>query len=202
MNDPEIKRMIERLRERFGDWLEEMEFRGVVYHEAGHAVAAMVRRVDFDTVTIVPTADYVGCLFWGPGPQPIERVIREWAPQELRAFDESDVRAIDDRIVVALAGPIAEARLVGRRNDASAETDDRIVRHLAWAIDWEYLGAEVADGTSGPVNEGYLRQQRVNGLREEARTLVLDQWPVVDRVVAELVAHRTLSQDKIRELVG
>ena len=79
------------------------------YHEAGHAVAAIVEKRYLRLVTIVPTKDSVGlCSTSGLQSQ----------------------RRFESEIIVSLAGPIAEKHFCGN-NLANSEHDHKMTLELA-----------------------------------------------------------------------
>ena len=164
----------------------------VAFHEAGHAVAAWVRRVPFDVVTIVKGEGYLGRLCWRDTPIPELRSSPFWLPEELRSLTPTAVGLIDDRIVVTYAGSLAGSEFIRKPEDGLGEQDREIAQRLVDKIDVEYLGGEYPEGASGPVDEPYLRHQRLVTLKKEAERIVTSHWAVT-AVANMLLERRTLS---------
>jgi hypothetical protein len=95
--------------------------RRTAYHEAGHAIAALQLGLPFRYVTVVAKDDYLGCVLhrmrrsFRPDLEPPPRVLVE----------------LDNRIVCALSGVTAEAKLIGRMNHVGASSDYRMAADLA-----------------------------------------------------------------------
>ncbi|MFO0807443.1 MAG: M50 family metallopeptidase [Gemmataceae bacterium] len=87
--------------------------RATAYHEAGHAVAALVLGRSITKVSIRPNRERLGICAFGKA---ITRPSKDWIEQE---------------ILISLAGMAAEARLTGVYARDSAERDLRYVRDLA-----------------------------------------------------------------------
>lgn len=83
------------------------------YHEAGHAVVAMMLDRPIRFVSVLPRREYLGLCGFGKA---VFRPSKDWLEQE---------------ILIALAGMAAEARHTGEYCRASAERDLRSVRRLA-----------------------------------------------------------------------
>lgn len=83
------------------------------YHEAGHAVVALLMDRPVRFVSVLPSRDYLGLCGLGKG---VFRPTKDWLEQE---------------ILISLAGMAAEARHSGEYARAAAERDLRYVRRLA-----------------------------------------------------------------------
>lgn len=98
------------------------ELECTAYHEAGHAVAAWRLGRRFGRVTIKPDLLTLGQC----------RILKDprFTLQDHR--EPAFWKLVEDRIVISLAGPIAEAKFRGRPNRAAAEGDMQIVEKLLW----------------------------------------------------------------------
>lgn len=87
------------------------------HHEAGHAVAAWRQAIAFKYVTIAadPKAGSLGHIVHRPA---------KWFHPDSDSSDRTILRA-QRRIVVALAGQIAERKFYGRRPQYGMEADNR-----------------------------------------------------------------------------
>src|SRR5439155_12145082 len=83
------------------------------YHEAGHAVIALALGRTIHKVSALPNRERLGECRFGKG--------------NARAADDW----IEREILIALAGPAAEARFTGTFADEEAKEDLRFVRRLA-----------------------------------------------------------------------
>lgn len=161
---------------------EARRLRATAYHEAGHAVArfALGRRID--RATIVPdeedqTLGHVqGRILLRS--EKLEAGIGEFDTLRER-------KAAEDAIVSALAGPIAEAKLTGRRNLLGASGDDRSVDDVAEALHGR-----------GDVASAYIGY-----LEALARGTVETLWYLVEALAAELLLRETLSGAAVHRLL-
>ena len=83
------------------------------YHEAGHAVVAMVLDRPVHRVSVLPNRQRLGQCEFGKG---VTRPSEDWLERE---------------VLIALAGLAAEARHTGKYSPAEAGRDLRYVRRLA-----------------------------------------------------------------------
>jgi hypothetical protein len=119
------------------DWdTQAAELVATAYHEAGHAVAAHALGRAFTRVSIEPIGDTLGrCSFRPPG---------EWFRPDER-LDGATRRRLEERIMISLAGPEAEARFTGVHDEEAAEEDvERAFAHACFmtgdeAEAWAYL---------------------------------------------------------------
>jgi hypothetical protein len=159
---------------------EERRARGLgatAHHEAGHAVACIVLGRAFVRVTIMPEGDSLGHIRKTPPPKSLQPDI-ETGPRERRW--------IEREALIALAGPAAEARFLGRRDRQGARGDvDRAVG-LA-----EYLYPP------GKVLDKYL-----DFMSERAASFVATpaNWTRIEALAGSLVVRRTLSGREAREI--
>lgn len=148
------------------------------YHEAGHAVAAVVLRVGAVYASIVPdavmgTVGHVKHLGW-PGPPPdvegdLARVRRHAEP----------------RIILALAGVVAEKRHHGRRHNwIGANSDLRAATDL--------MGHFVSPRQL---------QAYTDWMWARTEDLVELWWPQIEAVATALLDRRTMRGREIREVM-
>lgn len=83
------------------------------YHEAGHAVLALVLDRPVQRVSILPGRDYLGMCVFGKG---VFRPTEDWLERE---------------ILIALGGIAAEARHTGKYSWDTAARDQKYVRRLS-----------------------------------------------------------------------
>jgi hypothetical protein len=145
------------------------QLRSIAYHEAGHAVAhfALARRID--RVTIVPDKECLGRVDGRTLP-------KSWSHQQEDFRPARELRAAEDFLVSALAGPTAEARFRGRPNLVTGSRDHEQVAELRWTL----MG-------TGAVADAYLRYVEV--LAEELIDL---HWYLVESLARTLLARPTL----------
>jgi len=149
------------------------------FHEAGHTVIARRLGLSVPYVVLLPTDDAEAHT---PS-QSAEYLARN-------ADVATRVAAIENDILVVLAGPIAEFRRRPTKSRAG----------------WE-RGAPVPD--EGGVIEVTLSEDDVakvvllfERLCEKAKTLVDGNWPAITRVAEALLVRRFLNQDDIDELIA
>jgi len=94
----------------------------VAYHEAGHAVAAIVENRSFRSVTIVPTEDALGSCSASRWP-------RNSNPEY--STDLLTLKRLESDIIVFLAGHIAEKHFSGRNNWVGSSHDRRAAADYA-----------------------------------------------------------------------
>jgi ATP-dependent Zn protease len=153
------------------------ELECTAYHEAGHAVAALVQGREVSEVTIVPDAkgDTLGHLRQDSLPALVLDQCDPGAPEQ-RA-------GVEREILFCFAGPIAEEIFCGRKNHDGASGDMTCALRLASFL-------------CGNVDETAAYFDR---LLLQARDLVLSHWPAVKRVADELLDRRTLTGPQATE---
>jgi ATP-dependent Zn protease len=153
--------------------------RVTAYHEAGHAVAAWTFGMRFKRVTIVPKDDSLGSLtlsMWGTSV----------SPDLLSTDDAEDVEYIRRRIVVSLAGGLAEEVLTGAPNDTMRSHDLHSAVDLAG-----YVTRSLED------MEEYLDSASLS-----ASEVVRGNWAVIEALAGALLEHRTLNFEQATAVMG
>ncbi|PQO33839.1 hypothetical protein [Blastopirellula marina] len=148
------------------------------YHEAGHALVAILVGARVRHVTLEPDKD--------DGPDRFAEIQVEWP------LDRFPRRQIDEKMVlVSLAGPVAEMIHTGEPYHPG---------YLAeWAADWQ--AAWNAAATLAP-----HEQKRMVYLEQATRSLyqLLDQdrqWAALAAIVDNLLAHETLAGEEVEDIV-
>jgi ATP-dependent Zn protease len=148
------------------------------YHEAGHALLAVLSGARVISVTIDPD--------WDDGPQRYGDTQLEWAVDG--PYDQAWV---EKSVLVALAGPVAEMIHCGEPFHPG------LVPEWAsdWRIAWEAAAAVVPDD-----------RKRLKWLEECTRTLHRllsndDHWSALAAIVDHLLAHETLEGDAVDEII-
>jgi Peptidase family M41 len=148
------------------------------FHEAGHAVVAHALGRAFTRVSVVADDDTLGrCSFRRPGPwfRPQERV------------DGATRRRLEERIMISLAGPEAEAVLSGEYDAEAADEDvARAFRDASYATGceeeaWAYLG--------------WLRLRTLNLMKRDGL------WAPIEALAGELLARGELSYRAARRVI-
>ncbi len=150
----------------------------VAYHEAGHAVAAYYINPihKLKRVTIVPSADFLGCNHAWPKPT--------FNPD--RSLSESEEIRTYGTIVTLIAGAIAEKRSAGRGADLSGSDND-----------FE-KAFELANNVCGNVREV---KALIAWLQIRAQNLIHLHYDQVKALAAALMAHKTLRAAAVREVI-
>jgi ATP-dependent Zn protease len=168
----------------------------VAYHEAGHAVVA--GRLGLKIV-------YVNILDGGEG------ALTESATSLARDLDkETYLAAISKDIIVALAGPLAQQRRrapPAKRQLAEWEDDIRVATSLAFSAALVASGVE-RDQIDLAMLDNLNADQRAHAnhlfgqCNDRARELVVDHWPVIDKVAQALLSRPILRADDLDKLMG
>ena len=176
--------------EAFGEILERQarfarsarrQLRGTAYHEAGHAVFYVVRRIEFDWVVVRPQHDDPDCLdeIEHLGPFDYGRVHADGV------IDINEAEHIwSERLLASLAGPAAEARHAGSGRIGLVGGDLAAARF--------YLRA----------SRQLDRAQVLSDHLVLARHFVGEHWHRIDAVASALIAERYLDARRVRRLVG
>lgn len=148
------------------------------YHEAGHAVMAMIMGARIISVTIEPD--------WDDGPQRHADIQIQWPQQNLDSRKLSEPLAL-----VALAGPAAEMIHTGDPFHPGL-----IAEWTAdWQLAWEAAAARVPDARK---RLAYLEQVTARAYKILSRD---DCWSALATIVDNLIAHETLEGETVEEIV-
>lgn len=136
------------------------------YHEAGHAVTAYVLRRAFTRVSIRSDGTTLGrCSFRPPG---------EWFRPDERV-DGLTRRRIEERIMISLAGPEAEATYSGAYDGEAAQEDvERAFQHACFVTSDEIEAWAFLD---------WLRLRTLNLMKRDGF------WPAVEGLADTLLRH-------------
>lgn len=149
------------------------------YHEAGHALLAVLMGAQVESVTIAPD--------WDDGPERYADIRVKWP---LDQFTEREL--LEKSILVALAGPVAEMLHSGETFHPGLVTEWRADWQLAWQTAAALIPAE---------------QKRMVYLEQKTASLfqLLDQethWAALAAIVDLLLAHDTLDGDEVTDAIA
>jgi len=148
------------------------------FHEAGHAVVAVVLCMPFKLLSIKPDKDFLGKLrHWSPCANP--------GIQSVKDIN----RHARNSIMVAFAGLPAERLFNPNANEAAALTDEENVLHISKEYGvlpryFEYFG-----------DEYHLRY--LERLRKQAKKLVVEHSCKVELLAKELQRRIEMTQDEV-----
>ena len=147
------------------------------WHEAGHAMMAMMCGGTIERVTIEPPDD--------DGPVRYGDTVTRWARMSGRQLAEAEIQ-------VSLAGPVAEMIYSGERMELDAVEE--------WSGDWA-TAIDAARGLSN--NESSARKMLDKVSDDIFRTFGSPAgWAAVSAVADELLAHETIDHEIVSEVVG
>jgi ATP-dependent Zn protease len=151
----------------------------VAYHEAGHALMALILGGEVQLVTIEPDHDD------GPQRQGDTQVL--WRRTRMSERDFA-VRAVQ----VSLAGPVAEMIYAGDPYHPALVS--------AWAADWRAAWSSAAVLHAGDRQRlVYLEQTSIQLYRRLKQD---DHWAAVAALADHLLAHESLEGDEVVEIVN
>jgi hypothetical protein len=148
------------------------------YHEAGHAVMRLELGRRPRAATVKPD-ERKGTL---------GHIAHRATKLDVDYFDPNDWRLrrwADTEIMTALAGPEAERRYSGRRNNVGARSDDERTKDVAW---WSEESSERT--------QAYLTWL---SLKVQAYVSSEQVWKGVEAVATALLEKETLSGKEVRE---
>ena len=186
-------------KERVGFRARDDEWRIVAYHEAGHALAGVLRLPEdgLHKVTIQPRGQAMGVAFFSPD-------------DDRHLYSR---RYLEGQIVKGLAGRAAEEIVFGAdRITSGAESDlvhvNRIARKMIYRLGMgERTGFLVADEHDGPLSPETraAMDQEVHALLErlydEARELIRAHRPALDALAQALLERETLTGEEAMRVV-
>ncbi|MGD0675836.1 MAG: hypothetical protein ABSC94_10485 [Polyangiaceae bacterium] len=144
-------------------------------HEAGHAVVAWRQRIKVRRVTIVPSGDALG------------EVLHDRGPALFTASAQGGLspRAVENRVLVLLAGSESEKKFRGRYDHAAARCDyDRAVELLT-----NHAGSQEEV-------DAWMKLQRIRTSR-----IVSDMWGEIRAVAAALLRQKTVTGTQVAAII-
>lgn len=148
------------------------------YHEAGHAFVAWQLGARVLALSIDPD--------WDDGPRRFGDAQIAWDRDE---FDEAEIQ--QRSLIVALAGPDAEMIHTGDRFHPALVTEWR----QDWKVAWNLAAQVFPDQRKRMV---FLEQ---TAMLIHERLSNDDQWAALANLVDHLLAHETLEEDQIEEVL-
>ena len=173
------------------------EREAAAYHEAGHAVMAYLRNVDFESVTILQDGRYVcgivGCNYESSLPDDLDRA---------NAQSYADA----SRIEIGLAGPFAQGLYVGgfTPGKEATETYKRAIdahlkgsedRAVQYALAGEVMHLNTSVG--GKIMDNVIWSPSSQTILFD----VSDHWHLVEGVAAALTERDSLSQGQVHQII-
>jgi hypothetical protein len=169
------------------------------WHEAGHAAMAMELRVPVVSATIIPTDDFDGCVELRPPPEYVADFmdyvgVSPYEPMPLRVRDW-----FERRIMVSMAGELAQARQTGSASGSAAYADRPEFGMVVVDGDVHTQAELILDlvGENEVLASAYLEYLRARADDILNRT---DVWCVVEAVALQLMAHRVLRALRLRAI--
>jgi hypothetical protein len=156
------------------------------YHEAGHAVFALHLRRRFRKVTLRAVACSLGGRF-DPHHDSLARVVFVPRRKRVRLYDGRYRAHAEQEVLIAMAGPLAEARSRGED------------------VDWgEVVGAD-AEIISSYTRSHSLGDREVTArytdwLRARASLLLGSYWSEIEAVAGVLQERRELCEEEVKQL--
>ena len=163
-----------------GETLDSRKLQATAYHEAGHAVVALLLGMRLRSVTILFDEEHHNKGLCSCEPEKGLDRVDEWPLPRREAW-------ANRRITFVIAGPIAEKRFTNRTNRAGSSADfDEAVR--------------IAEKVSLSDREA---ERQIDWLWERANNLlaVKETWKAVEEVAAALLAQQTLTGRAVKKIV-
>jgi hypothetical protein len=151
----------------------------IAYHEAGHALMALLLGGEVRVVTIEPDRDD------GPERQGDTQVLWRRSTDGEKEFARKNVQ-------VSLAGPVAEMIYTGEPYHPGFVAE--------WAADWR----EAWDAAAGLEAHERKRLKYLEdvSIRLYRRFQEEDHWAAIAALADNLLAHETLEWEQVEEIVG
>ena len=173
------------------------EREAAAYHEAGHAVMAYLRNVNFESVTILQDGRYacgiVGCNYESSVPDDLDR-------------PNAQSYANTSRVEIGLAGPFAHGLYVGGFTPGSEPTETykrAIDAHLKGSADDTVqfaLAGEVMHlnkSVGGKIMDKLIWSPSSQTILFD----VSDHWHLVEAVAAALIVRDSLSRGHVYQII-
>jgi ATP-dependent Zn protease len=147
------------------------------YHEAGHAVMGCLLQRFPLWVSIIPD-----------GKGGVGRTEFDPDGRRYSHFDQSDAKKayIRARVLIEVAGTLAhDIKFPGRVHDEGDAHDEHWARDLVIEVSWE------------DDRDAYLARAK-----QEAKTLLQENWNLVEKVAAALLAGKRLDRADLRKACG
>lgn len=171
------------------------------YHEAGHAVARVLLGLPFVAVSIERKTKR-GFHVENGRKIPVEYILTEgisWADDYTEAVN-ADLRAgkLDLReAVAAMAGPSAEAQLVGCIDETAQQGAQNDMQQIGAACRAAMASGKPPEHWTPTEMEGDF----IRAAAGEAAALLGVHWPKVEALAAALLQHRRLTREQAARIV-
>ncbi|MDA8563530.1 M50 family metallopeptidase [Mariniblastus sp.] len=147
------------------------------WHEAGHAMMAILQGGYLERVTLEPPFD--------DGPARYGDTVTRWSglnPTELALAE----------IHVSLAGPVVEMIYTGDRVSIASVPE--------WAADWQRATLNAAAGSRDAQSADLLLRQSVSAIFDLFDDR--NQWAAVSSIADDLLAFETLEHEQVAETIA
>lgn len=147
--------------------------KATAFHEAGHAVMALILGRAISKVTVAPGQSHLG-------------VQRLGACHLQKGKAKSSQNFLEDEVMILLAGMVAESQITGQYCQQGAAQDLRYVRRM------------LASRNEGEKQIERLERRLLN--KTEHYLLDRQAWDAVERIAAELINNQTISGRAVKHL--